>query len=122
MKFSIQHAKDKPFTHDGLREYFDYRDLGIFDATDGKAVMHVIKASKGSNATGEWHRHELSFQFVYVLKGWAIFEYEGHGQHKLVEGTCVHQPPHIRPREIEHSDDFEVLEIVLPGEFKTITM
>ena len=122
MKFSIQHAKDKPFTHDGLRDYFDYRDLGIFDATDGKAVMHVIKASKGSNATGEWHRHELSFQFVYVLKGWAIFEYEGHGQHKLVEGTCVHQPPHIRHREIEHSDDFEVLEIVLPGEFKTITM
>jgi hypothetical protein len=82
MKFSIQHAKDKPFAHDGLREYFDYRDLGIFDATDGKAVMHVIRASKGSNATGEWHRHELNFQFVYVLKGWAIFEYEGHGQHK----------------------------------------
>jgi hypothetical protein len=34
----------------------------------------------------------------------------------------VHQPPHIRHREIEHSEDFEVLEIVLPGEFKTITM
>ncbi len=122
MKFSIQHAKDKPFAHDGLREYFDYRDLGIFDATDGKAVMHVIRASKGSNATGEWHRHELNFQFVYVLKGWAIFEYEGHGQHKLVAGTCVHQPPHIRHREIEHSEDFEVLEVVLPGDFKTITM
>lgn len=122
MKFSIQHAKDKPFTHDGLREYFDYRDLGIFDSTDGGAVMHVIRASKGSNATGEWHRHELDFQFVYVLKGWAIFEYEGHGEHKLVEGTCVHQPPNIRHREICHSDDFEVLEVVLPGTFKTVAL
>ena len=25
MRFSIQHAKDKPFSHDGLREYFDHR-------------------------------------------------------------------------------------------------
>jgi hypothetical protein len=49
MEFSIQHAKDKPFTHDGLREYFDYR-------------------------------------------------------------------------EISHSDDFEVLEIVLPGTFKTVAL
>jgi quercetin dioxygenase-like cupin family protein len=57
-----------------------------------------------------------------VLKGWAIFEYEGHGEHKLVEGTCVHQPPNIRHREISHSDDFEVLEIVLPGNFKTVTL
>lgn len=122
MGFSIQHAKDKPFTHDGLREYFDYRDLGIFDATEGGAVMHVIRASKGSHATGEWHRHEVNFQFVYVLKGWAIFEYEGHGEHKLVEGTCVHQPPNIRHREICHSDDFEVLEIVLPGQFNTVAL
>ena len=122
MEFSIQHAKDKPFTHDGLRVYFDYRDLGIFDSTKGAAVMHDIRATKGCNATGEWHRHELNFQFVYVLKGWAIFEYEGHGEHKLVEGTCVHQPPNIRHREISHSDDFEVLEIVLPGNFKTVTL
>ncbi len=122
MEFSIQHAKDKPFSHDGLREYFDYRDLGIFDSTKGAAVMHVIRATKGCNAAGEWHRHELNFQFVYVLKGWAIFEYEGHGEHKLVEGTCVHQPPNIRHREISHSDDFEVLEIVLPGQFKTVAM
>jgi hypothetical protein len=34
----------------------------------------------------------------------------------------VHQPPNIRHREISHSDDFEVLEIVLPGNFKTVTL
>ena len=45
MRFSIQHAKDKAFSHDGLREYFDYRDLGIYDSTDKKVVAHVIRAS-----------------------------------------------------------------------------
>ena len=29
------------------------------------------------------HTHALEFQFIYVLKGWAIFDYEGYGEHKL---------------------------------------
>ena len=92
MEFSIQHAKEASFKHDGLREYFDYRDLGSHSATTGKAVMHVIKAVKGTNAHGEWHKHDVDMQLVYVLKGWAIFEYEGHGQHKLEAGTCWINP------------------------------
>lgn len=122
MIFSISHAEQSKFSYDGLRQYFEYRDLGIKDATMGKAVMHVIRAREGTNATGEWHYHNLQLQIVYVLKGWAIFEYEGHGQHKLVAGTCVHQPPGIRHREIAHSEDLELLEIVLPGDFETVTV
>jgi len=121
MQFSIQHASEGKFIHDGLRPYFEYRDLGIKDATNAKAVMHIIRAREGTHATGEWHYHEVELQITFVLKGWAIFEYEGHGQHKLVEGTCVHQPPGIKHREIAHSDDLELLEIVLPGNFKTIS-
>jgi len=120
MQFSIQHAKDGSFVQDGLRTYFEYRDLGIKDSTDGKAVMHVIRAREGTHASGEWHRHEVQLQIVYVLKGWAIFEYEGHGQHRLEAGTCVHQAPGLRHREIAHSEDLELVEIVLPGDFKTI--
>jgi quercetin dioxygenase-like cupin family protein len=121
MSFSIQHAKDGRFQFDGLRKYFEYRDLGIHQATDGAAVMHVIRAREGTNATGEWHLHKLNLQIVYVLKGWAIFEYEGQGQHKLEAGTCVHQPPSIRHREIAHSEDLELIEIVLPGDFQTLS-
>lgn len=120
MQFNILHEQDSAFVHDGLRPYFEYRDLGIQVATEGKAVMHVIRARDGCNATGEWHRHEVEMQIVYVLKGWAIFEYEGQGEHKLVAGTCVHQAPGIRHREIAHSDDLELIEIVLPANFKTI--
>jgi quercetin dioxygenase-like cupin family protein len=56
---------------------------------------------------------------VYVLKGWVKFRYEGVGEVILSAGSCVHQPPGIRHIEIEHSDDVELLEIVMPAEFRT---
>ena len=119
MGFSVNHLKDADFRVDGLRDYFEYRDLGVKDATDGKAVMHVIRARGDHQATGEWHRHQVQFQAVYVLRGWVRFEYEGQGEVLLEAGSCVHQPPGIRHREIEHSADLELLEVVLPGEFET---
>jgi len=119
MKFSVQHARDGKFVADGLRQYFEYRDLGIREATGGKAVMHVIRAREGTNATGEWHRHEVDLQLVYILKGWVRFEYEGVGEVLLEAGSCVHQPPGIRHREIAHSPDLELIEIVSPAEFRT---
>ena len=53
------------------------------------------------------------------LKGWAILDYEGYGQHKLVAGLTVHQPPGIEHEEIDRSEDFEVLEITMPADFET---
>ncbi|HXU50705.1 MAG TPA: cupin domain-containing protein [Casimicrobiaceae bacterium] len=53
--------------------------------------------------------HQTTFQLVYVLKGWIEFEYEGQGVVRLEAGSCVHQPPAIRHRELGHSDDIEML-------------
>jgi quercetin dioxygenase-like cupin family protein len=54
------------------------------------------------------------------LKGWIEFEYEGQGRVRLEAGSCVYQPPEIRHRELGHSDDIEILEVVLPGNFETV--
>ena len=62
---------------------------------------------------------QITFQLVYVLKGWIEFEYEGHGVVRLEADSCVHQPPEIRHREVGHSEDIEMLEIVLPAGFAT---
>ena len=67
----------------------------------------------------ELHHHDVTFQLVYVLKGWIKFNYEGVGDVLLEPGTCVHQPPGIRHTELGHSDDLELLEIVMPGRFET---
>lgn len=105
----------------GLREIFEYRDLGIKDGTKGDYVAHIIRANgkKMGDDVQHWHTHDCSFQFVLVLNGWATFEYEGQGEHTIRKGDCICQPPMIRHREIACSEDFEVLEIVSPAEFAT---
>jgi quercetin dioxygenase-like cupin family protein len=118
--FTVAHAADGKFVKRGLRAYFEYRDLGIARASKGKVVAHVIRARPGKSPHGEWHRHDCRLQFVYVLKGWIKFEYEGVGLVTMKKGTCFQQPPNIRHREIAHSKDVEMLEIVAPANFRTL--
>lgn len=120
MKFSVNHLRDSAFEPKGLRSYFEYRDLGLADATDGKVVAHVIRARPGEPLEGGRHHHDVQLQAIYCLKGWIKFAYEGVGEVTLVPGTCVHQPPGIRHKELGHSDDLELLEIVMPARFETV--
>ena len=117
--YCVSRTADAQFER-GLRSFFEYRDLGIRQATEGRVVAHVIRAAAGEAFSGQPHLHETSFQLVYVLKGWIEFEYEGQGVVRLEAGSCVHQPPGIRHREIGHSPDVEMLEVVMPGSFKTV--
>ena len=117
--FTISHADDGKFVGEGLRAFFEYRDLGIKDATGGKFGAHVIRAVPGMESPGAWHSHDLEFQMVYVTKGWVVFEYEGQGEQILRAGSCVLQPPGIKHREVRHSDDMELIEIISPASFET---
>lgn len=105
----------------GLRDIFEYRDLGIKAGTKGDYVAHVIRArgKRDKDAVQHWHVHDCDFQLVLVLNGWAEFEYEGHGIHRIRKGDCILQPPGIKHREIDCSDDFEILEVVAPADFAT---
>jgi quercetin dioxygenase-like cupin family protein len=116
--FVATHARDAVFER-GLRSFFEYRDLGIRKATEGRVAAHVIRAAAGKEFSSQPHLHRTEFQFVYILKGWIEFEYEGQGVVRLEAGSCVHQPPGIRHRELGHSEDIELLEVVLPGSFVT---
>ena len=115
----VNHLGPQSFKPDGLRPFFEYRKLGLEEHTGGKVGAHVIRAKPGQHADAPRHALTLDFQFIYVPKGWAIFDYEGYGEHRLVEGTAVYQPPGIKHKEVAHSDDFEVLEITMPAEFET---
>jgi quercetin dioxygenase-like cupin family protein len=117
--FTIAHADDGKFEGRGLRAFFEYRELGIAGATQGKFGAHVIRAVPGRHSEAAWHTHDLDFQMVYVTEGWVVFEYEGQGEVILRKGSCVLQPPGIRHREVTHSDDLELIEIISPAEFET---
>jgi len=105
----------------GLREIFDYRDLGVKEGTNGDYIAHIIKANgkERKDDVKEWHVHDCKFQFVLVLNGWATFEYEGEGTKTIRKGDAINQRPMIAHRELDCSPDFEVLEIVAPADFKT---
>jgi uncharacterized protein YjlB len=122
--FSVSRAAEAAFKT-GLRNFMEYRDLGIADATHGQFRAHVIRIKKdGPGAhdlhTTGLHQHLCDFQMFYVLKGWIRFVYEGQGEHTFREGDCVLQPAAIVHNELECSDDVEVLEIYSPAVHPTV--
>lgn len=123
-KFVASHLGPNAFKADGLRTYAHYRDLGIKDATRGMALAHVIRfAGKcDPKVVSKKHTHECDFQMIYVLKGQITTEIDGHGKHVMNAGDCWLQPQGIVHKVLDYSDGCEVLEIVLPAEFKTVEL
>ncbi len=122
-RFTFSHHREEDFDQ-GLRPYSAYRDLGVAPATGGMVQAHVIRMTKPFEE-GEVaipHYHDVDFQMVYVLKGWFSSEFEGEGVHTFHVGSCWIQPPRIKHTVRGYSDDCELLEIVLPAEFKTVTL
>ena len=94
-EFSVKHMSDTKF-EPGLRPFLEYRYLGLKEATAGRVTAwHLRKRPGIPFPEGKPHRHHTQLQFVYVLKGW------------------------IRHRELGCSEDLEILEIVMPADFKT---
>jgi hypothetical protein len=69
-------TKDGSDFKPGLREYYEYRDTGVAEASGGTYAAHVIRAVPGKDAKPQWHTHSIGFQLFYVLKGWVEFEYD----------------------------------------------
>jgi mannose-6-phosphate isomerase-like protein (cupin superfamily) len=123
-RIAISHHRDEDFKADGLRAYAHYRDLGIADATHGLAQAHVIRLIGPCNPAevSKLHFHDVEFQMVYVLKGWVKTYMEGQGETLMKEGSCWTQPPRIKHLIMDYSDDVELLEVILPAEFKTVEL
>ena len=125
-KFNVSHAKDAEYK-DGLREFFEYRDLGINDASNGDYHAHILrvksdqKGDQDMHSTG-FHKHLLNFQMVYILKGWIKFIYEGEGEFVFKKGDCVLQPAGIKHNELSCSHDLELLEIHSPAKNETVVL
>jgi hypothetical protein len=49
-------------------------------------------------------------------------EFEGHGPETFQAGSSWIQPPKIKHTVVGYSDDCELLEIVLPANFETVTL
>ena len=123
-RIAISHHREEDFKADGLRAYAHYRDLGIAEASHGLAQAHVIRLIGPCNPAevSKLHFHDVEFQMVYVLKGWVKTYMEGQGETLMKEGSAWTQPPRIKHLIMDYSDDVELLEVILPAEFKTVEL
>jgi quercetin dioxygenase-like cupin family protein len=118
--FRVSHHSEDDFEI-GLRRYAKYRDLGMAKATGGMVQAHVIRfvGPCRPEEVSKLHIHEVEFQMIYVLKGWMKTELEGQGAHVMRPGSAWLQPPMIKHKVLDYSDDCEVLEVILPAQFET---
>jgi mannose-6-phosphate isomerase-like protein (cupin superfamily) len=123
-RVAVSHYRDEDFQTSGLRSYAQYRDLGIAGATHGLARAHVIRLIGPCNPAevSKLHFHDVAFQMVYVLKGWVKTYIEGQGETLMKEGSAWTQPPRIKHLILDYSDNCELLEVILPAEFRTVEL
>jgi hypothetical protein len=123
-RIAISHHREEDFKADGLRTYAQYRDLGIAKASQGLAQAHVIRLIGPCNPAevSKLHFHDVEFQMVYVLKGWVKTYMEGQGETLMKQGSAWTQPPRLKHLIMDYSDDVELLEVILPAEFKTVEL
>jgi mannose-6-phosphate isomerase-like protein (cupin superfamily) len=123
-RIAISHHREEDFVASGLRRYAHYRDLGIAAASHGLAQAHVIRLIGPCNPAevSKLHFHDVEFQLVYVLKGWVKTYMEGQGETLMKEGSCWTQPPRIKHLILDYADNCELLEVILPAEFKTVEL
>ncbi|MEL6520512.1 MAG: cupin domain-containing protein [Pseudomonadota bacterium] len=116
--FMVRRLKDKAPWVIG-RAGMHYRDL-IPDRLGGSIIASHIRIPDGGPVPDMVHYHTVGFQLIYCYRGWVDVVYEDQGPAmRLTAGDCVIQPPEIRHRVLEASDNVEVVEIGVPAEHVT---
>jgi quercetin dioxygenase-like cupin family protein len=96
-----------------------YRDL-IPNRLGGAFIASHIHIPNGGPVPDYVHYHRIKFQMIYCKSGWVRVVYEDQGEPFVMNaGDCVLQPPEIRHRVLESSDNLEVIEIGAPAEHET---
>ncbi len=104
----------------GRRSFFKYRDLGLEAATGGRMRAYQNTSIVGMTEPTGWHYHICEMQFVYVLKGELIIEFEDGTVGTFKAGDAFHVPGGVRHNEIYVSADKEALEVSVPGKIETV--
>lgn len=119
-KLVVTRLTEASFHREGPRSNVEYRDLGLAAATAGRVDAKHIRAIRPFDKETGWHWHDMTGHFVYVLKGWLKFRFDGVESDVMVEaGSCISQPAGVPHNVVGQSDDLEIIEINLPAEYGT---
>ncbi|WP_377511981.1 cupin domain-containing protein [Octadecabacter sp. R77987] len=108
-------GKDAPW-HPFRLLGFVARDTTINDATKSVAGVQVVRRGQGETAPA---RHDADILFGFVMEGRMTLHGQGKDPFELTAGDAFVIPPGMQTHWADPSDDFELLEVSLPGRFKT---
>ena len=97
---------------------FVCRDTTISTNTKGVAGVQVAKREPGQHIP--WTSHDTDILFTFVMEGTMTLEGEGREPFALEAGDAFVIPPGYRTRLSAVSENAELLEVSLPGEFTTV--
>jgi quercetin dioxygenase-like cupin family protein/catechol 2,3-dioxygenase-like lactoylglutathione lyase family enzyme len=96
-----------------------YRDL-IPGRLGGSIIASHIRIPDAGPVPDMVHYHTVGFQLIFCYHGWVRLVYEDQGPpFVLAAGDCVIQPPQIRHRVLEASENLQAIEIGVPAEHVT---
>lgn len=117
---TVAHARaSAPVLVKGRRDFFQYRDLGVAEASAGAMRAQVMSASQGMSRPTGWHYHECDGQFIYLLQGWVELQFEDGATIRVEQGDSLFIPGFVRHNEIRTSETMEILELSVPGQLGT---
>lgn len=101
------------------RAGMQYRDL-IPDRLGGSIIASHIRIPDAGPVPDMVHYHKVGFQLIFCVSGWVDVLYEDQGGLRRIHaGDCFIQPPEIRHRVMEASENLQVIEIGVPAEHVT---
>ena len=110
----VHHVKEgatwQPFRIPGFR----CRDTGISDGTKGVAGIQVVRFESGEPPAT---RTDADIHFTFVIEGTMTLHAEGQEPRALQAGDAFVLPPHMSALYAECSEDLELLECALRGDF-----
>ncbi len=101
------------------RAGMQYRDL-IPGRLGGSIIASHIRVPDAGPVPDMVHYHTVGFQLIFCYHGWVKLVYEDQGPPFILHADdCVIQPPQIRHRVLESSENLEVIEVGVPAEHIT---
>jgi quercetin dioxygenase-like cupin family protein len=116
-RFTVGHEADGDWKEGraGMR----YRDL-VPGRYGGAYIGSHIHVPEGGPVPDYVHHHDIVHQLIFCHRGWVRVVYQDQGPPFVLEpGDCVLQPPGIRHRVLETSDDLYVVEVGCPAVHRT---
>jgi uncharacterized RmlC-like cupin family protein len=104
----------------GRREWLQYLDAGIAEASQGRMRVTRSSASQAMSQETGWHYHECEIQLGFITQGWIELQYEDGTEIRLEAGDFMFVPGGVKHNELRTSTDLAGLEVTLPANMGTV--